>query len=333
LFQTEPIIWLQSLASPALTRLMTGVTTLGYTPVYIVLVLTLAFGVRLRPTLVVLVAILLSGVLTASLKDGLAFPRPSSIDVRVGEPGDPSPPLDVVDRGGAPDFWSLPTDEARAAFREREPDSYGFPSGHVSTATAFLVALALAFRRKSLLGFAAFWVPLMALSRMYFGRHFLADVLGGAAVGLVGVLAALLLLRSFEQDTSPRPRAIHLVPLSATAVVLVVLAALVPALDAENIGRLVGVVATYGLLTATGFPRDDGSLWRRAGRVLGGILLFASATLVVGFALEVGGLEDTRTGTLVGSGLGTAAALGGAIAASRGLRLYAPAPSGARGTS
>ena len=235
MFQTEPIIWLQSLASPALTWCMTAVTTLGYAPVYVAGVLVLAFGVRMRPTLAVLVTILLSGILTETLKSTLAFPRPSSVDGRVGEPGNPSPPSAVVDRGGGSDFWAPPTAEARAAFQERGSDGYGFPSGHVSTATAFLLALAVWFRRKAVLGVAAVWVPLMALSRMYLGRHFLADVLGGVAVGLVAVFAAWLLLRPFERDESPRPRAVGLVPLSGVTAVLLGTTALLAAVDAGNV--------------------------------------------------------------------------------------------------
>lgn len=333
MFQTEPVLWLQHLATPALTWVLTAVTTLGYTPVYIVLILVLAFGVRLRATLVVLVALLLSGILTASLKNGLALPRPSSIDARVGEPGDPSPPVAVVERGGAPDFWSLPTSEARTAFREQRPDSDGFPSGHVSTAIAFLVALALAFRRKRLFAVAAIWVPLMALSRMYLGRHFLADVLGGGVVGLIGVLAALLLLRPLERDRARRPSARGLVPLAVTCAALVALAPLIEALDVENIGRLVGVLATYAFLVATGFPSDRASTWRRAGRVLTAFFLFVAATIGLTFIIDLVGLGGTRTGTLVAQTLGTALALVGTIALSKRAWLYVEMGTAARETT
>jgi len=332
MFQTEPIIWLQNLASPALTWCMTAVTTLGYAPVYVAGVLVLAFGVRMRPTLAVLVTILLSGILTESLKSALAFPRPSSVDVRVGEPGDPSPPSAVVDRGGGSDFWAPPAAEARTVFRERGSDSYGFPSGHVSTATAFLFALAVWFRRKAVLGVAAVWVPLMALSRMYLGRHFLADVLGGVAVGLVAVLAALLLLRPFERDESPRPRAAGLIPLAAVTAVLLGTTVMLRAVDAGNVGRFLGVVATYGFLVATGFPRDDGSLRRRTARVLSAALLFAAVTLVGGRITELVGIADTRAGALLVQALGVALSLCGAVAVSRRTRLYLSAASPPRDT-
>ena len=38
------------------------------------------------------------------------------------------------------------------------------------------------------------WIPAMALSRMYLGRHFLGDVLGGMGVGVIAVAIAFLAL-------------------------------------------------------------------------------------------------------------------------------------------
>ena len=83
MFQTEPILWLQSLGSPPLTWLLYAVTLLGYTPVYVALLLVLAFAVRLRPSLAVLGGVLLSGILTEGFKDAVAYPRPDEVDDRI----------------------------------------------------------------------------------------------------------------------------------------------------------------------------------------------------------------------------------------------------------
>jgi len=53
MFQAEPVLWLQGFASPALTWLLRGVTLLGYAPVYVGLILFLAFAVRFRSALYV----------------------------------------------------------------------------------------------------------------------------------------------------------------------------------------------------------------------------------------------------------------------------------------
>ena len=65
MFEVDPNLWLQSFSSPWLTAVMRAVSSLGYEWFYIALIIGLAFGVRLRPTLGVLLAVLLAGIATA----------------------------------------------------------------------------------------------------------------------------------------------------------------------------------------------------------------------------------------------------------------------------
>ena len=118
--------------SPALTWLLSVVSLLGYSSVYVVLLL--GAGLRRAPA-------------TEPRRDrrrdpgrafwwrasrrGVALPRPDEVDSRVRS-GAQGPPVALVERGGAPDFWSLPRPEAIAAVRARAQHNYGFPSGHVA---------------------------------------------------------------------------------------------------------------------------------------------------------------------------------------------------------
>ena len=71
----------------------------------------------------------------------------------------------------------------------RDPRNASFPSSHAANAFALAMVLAARWRR----GTVAFLVAaaLVAFSRMYLDRHFLSDVLCGAAIGvLCGGLAA-----------------------------------------------------------------------------------------------------------------------------------------------
>src|SRR5690606_31197199 len=74
LFQVDPNLWLQSLASPFLTWLMLGVSLLGLTLFYVALIVVLGFGVRLRPTLGVMLALLIAGTATNAAKTGFELP-------------------------------------------------------------------------------------------------------------------------------------------------------------------------------------------------------------------------------------------------------------------
>jgi membrane-associated phospholipid phosphatase len=213
MFQVEPILWLQAHASTPLTWLMSTVTLLGYAPAYAAAALVaLVFGVRRRPVLAVALALILSSLLAEGLKAGFALPRPSDVDSRVVTlgPGAGARPAAAVERGGAPGFWSLPSAAAIAVVRARPHANYGFPSGHVAAAVSLVLAAGLFFGSWRFAVSGLPWPLLMALSRLYLGRHFLADVIGGMLVGCLAFAVTALLLRGRTGSGSRRAgRATH----------------------------------------------------------------------------------------------------------------------------
>src|SRR5215204_3319799 len=133
MFELHPIIWLQSWESPALTAVMNGISLLGYTRAYVAIAIFLAFALRLRAAIALLVVVGLSGALTDIAKTAAATPRPDMAG------------------NGAVQALSLYGKELRhrdADTPTEIEDSYGFPSGHVTATTAFAVGLALLFRWK-----------------------------------------------------------------------------------------------------------------------------------------------------------------------------------------
>jgi undecaprenyl-diphosphatase len=66
----------------------------------------------------------------------------------------------------------------------RTIDPHSFPSGHAARAT-LLAVLCIALGPPWLGLTIALWAPLMALSRVMTGVHYLTDLLGGMLVGLV----------------------------------------------------------------------------------------------------------------------------------------------------
>jgi len=66
----------------------------------------------------------------------------------------------------------------------RRTDPHSFPSGHA--ARAFLIAaLVVAWGPAWLAPILVLWAPLVALARVATGLHYLSDVVGGLALGLV----------------------------------------------------------------------------------------------------------------------------------------------------
>ncbi len=314
MFEVEPNLWLQAFASPALTQLMLAVTALGYEWFYILLVVVLAFGVRLRPTLGVLLALLLAGLATQAAKPGFQLPRPTDVDPRVLHDAAASGAL--VEHGGASGLFALPSPEALEAIRAQPAPDYGFISGHVAGASALCLAVLLCFRirhRGLWLALGA-WPLLMALSRMYLGRHFLGDVLGGLLAGIAAACAASALL------SAPPRRAFAV--LAALALGLCALAPFTALLDQPTLGRLAGLVVVLGVLDRRGFPDDHASPWRRIAR----IACLAATYVVVKHATDaLGGAAGWSHGALAWLPLTAAATaamfLCGVVVAER-LRLF-----------
>lgn len=78
-----------------------------------------------------------------------------------------------------------------------EPSEWSFPSGHTTAAIAFATAITLRHKK-------AWWVyvpaALMAFTRLYLFVHFPTDILGGAAVGVIGGFTANYLTKLIFKD-------------------------------------------------------------------------------------------------------------------------------------
>jgi hypothetical protein len=155
-------------------------------------------------------------------------------------------------------LWAQELRQREADTPTEVEDSYGFPSGHVSTTTAFAVGLAmLAGGRRRKWAVVVAWIAAMAVSRMYLGRHFLADVIGGVCVGLGAVAVAWFVLKLdhlVRESRAHHPWPAHRV--MAVAVVLAGGALLAGLPDAGDAGRLLGTAAgTLFLVTHDVFTR------------------------------------------------------------------------------
>ena len=237
MFDVDPIIWLQSLSSPALTAVMNGISLLGYTRAYMAFATLIIFAFRQRAAIALLVLIGLSSAFTDIAKVAAATPRPDWVDGRV-------------------QALSLYAER----LRERNPDTptqtedtYGFPSGHVSATTTFFVAAGVLFKwRRRGWSFAAAAILAMAASRMYLGRHFPIDVAGGVGIGLLAVAVGFWVLQLANLARESREHdpgyAAHRV--MVVALVLAGGALLVGLPDAGDAGRLLGtatgVIALVG---------------------------------------------------------------------------------------
>jgi len=196
-FELDPILWLQSWESPVLTGVMNGISLLGYTRAFVVFATVLVFGFGQRAAIALLVVIALNGALTDIAKTAVATPRPDWVEGQVR---------------------ALSTYAER--LRGREPDSdtemedtYGFPSGHVSATTAFLVGAALLFNwRRRGWTLAVSGIAVMAVALVLSAGALLVGLPDAGDVGrLLGTATGVLFLvesRVFEFARSRSARAL-----------------------------------------------------------------------------------------------------------------------------
>jgi membrane-associated phospholipid phosphatase len=154
--EIEWIVVLQHAAD--LRRLFSYANSLGYGSIpYVVglvyLCVSRPWGLRLH----LLTA--LNGCMISILKTAFHLPRPYQLDPRI----------QAMDSTG----------------------SYGMPSGHVQGAAGTWFMLASALRNRWAWFIAGLLVFAVALSRVYFGVHFISDTVGGLVAG-AGMVALLL---------------------------------------------------------------------------------------------------------------------------------------------
>ncbi len=145
--------------NPVANAFLTWFTFTAETVFMVFLVAALYLGGYRKEALVVAVVLLVTNVITYGLKYLIARPRPSDLGI-------------------------LP---------ESEP---AFPSGHTSNAFAFATALSYYHRKAA--PFLFVWALLIAFSRVFLGFHYVTDLLGGAAVGIVVSLVVIQIAKRYD---------------------------------------------------------------------------------------------------------------------------------------
>jgi len=324
MFETDANLWLQAFDAPWLLWCMVAVSELGTTAAYTAAILLLAFGARFRPTLGVLLGLVITGAVTGLFKLGFALPRPSEVDARVLNKGEAGHAL--VEDGAADTFWGLPGDQAIDAVRAAGEMDYGFISGHSSAAMAFMLGIALffGFRRRWAWALAIGWALLVGLSRMYLGRHFLADVLGGWIAGALAAWLAWRFVRAIESGDAGRHAWAWTVALASVGAILLS-SIRWPFVLPGSAGELAGVLVCLFVASRVG-AFDESGVVRRLLRTALALVLGFGIDALTRWAWDAGDWPDTHPLAFVFPAVGYPLAILGTFFVARGLRLYRPLP-------
>lgn len=246
LFDTQVNHFLQSFQTPFITVLMLVVSLFGSQPFLMLAAGFIFFRVGWKKEFVFAQMILWSFIVTDFLKELLYLPRPLQVD---------------------PSLLSFNEYLPRFLF-ESVADNPGFPSGHVCSTVVFWGAVRLRFpgRFQKIVGITL--TVLMPLSRMYLGRHFLGDVIGGFLLGILILLAASAPLIQSQRD--PLFLKDYKNKMFAGYFLLPLLLNVIPFFPASELGRLFGFNTAILCLLSFDFFKNS---------VLG-ITQFLTATVV-----------------------------------------------------
>lgn len=147
--------------------------SLGIPVVFLAIGMVKRRKIWVRHALIILLGIALGGLISAGLKRTIREPRPYEVDTRIKQ-------LSV---GG----------------------SNSFPSGHTVEATAAAIGFSfILFRTPLSIVLSISWALLIMFSRIVLGVHNFTDILGGVAIGCLGILITHHLFEVRQLENSQR---------------------------------------------------------------------------------------------------------------------------------
>ena len=152
-------------------------------PVVALAIAVFLFGMDRKKGFLLLQVVIAAAIGAELLKDLIALPRPLYVDNAIRFLDNVRPNEAPFTGMGAESFWSVLPQSVVDYWRADGSAHWGMPSGHVSATVAVWAGLSLLTRKPAFAGIAAFMAVGVGASRMYLGKHFLADVVGGAVLG------------------------------------------------------------------------------------------------------------------------------------------------------
>ena len=305
MFQTEPIIYLQSLGNQWFTHFMIQIPNMGTAQFLVPIIVVAIFGVDFKKGFLLFQLFLWTNLVTETFKILVGFPRPDFVDNRVINLELGIKNTSPFSGNGMKSIFALPDKQILKAFRLQEACELGFPSGHVSLTTALWGGIAIVFNNRIIRILTSFVIVLMAFSRVYLGRHFIGDVLGGAIVGLISLVVFAHFLKSpikhdfFKKENFELAfKRQNLFFYCFTFIIPIMLIAL-SLVSSNTAGSFFGMNVAYLLIIRKGIPSDVGSTEQRATRAFIALLLFAVSKIILECWFGTAGTTNCRQFILI----------------------------------
>jgi len=253
--------------------------------------------------------LLWTGLVTEILKILVAFPRPDFVDNRVLNLESGTKNTSPFSGNEPKGIFVIPDKQVIGAFRLQEAftfSPFGFPSGHVAITTALWGGTATVFNNRIIRILTPFVIVAMAFSRVYLGRHFIEDVLGGAIVGLIFLILFTHFLKSSLKDDLFKKESFELAFRRQNLLfycfmfVIPIIFIALSLISADVAGVFLGTSVAYVLIIRKGIPDDTGGVAQRATRVFIALLLLGVSSLILNFWFKTAGATNYLQFTLIG---------------------------------
>ena len=294
MFQTELILFLQSFETKFLNYFFQFWTQIGFSRWALLIMFCVLFGISFRYGFILIQAMLLDGLTSLWLKEVFALPRPAHVDLNVKLIGESAPNLTHFKSQGAKSFFGRLPQDVVASLRGNPPGSWGFPSGHTSNTMTLGGLLFLIAKKPWVKVVSAAIVVFVPLSRMYLGRHFLADILGGYVIGLAfvflfykGVIKNSWLFSFLTRKPQQLCWNIKVVLFFFYMCIVPFLFLLLPKINHEVVAAFLGLNIGFLLVWNRGIPDDEGSILQRSARVLIALVVYILAEQIFGGAFQL----------------------------------------------
>jgi PAP2 superfamily len=176
----------------------------------------------------------------------------------------------------------------------------------VALTTALWGGTATVFNNKIIRTLTPFVIIAMAFSRVYLGRHFIEDILGGALVGLISLIFFTHFLKSSLKDDFFKKESFELAFRRQNLIfycfmfVIPIIFIALSLISADVAGVFLGTNVAYVLIVRKGIPDDTGSSAQRATRVFITLLLLVVSSLILDIWFKTDGTINYLQFTLIG---------------------------------
>jgi hypothetical protein len=188
---------------------------------------------------------------------------------------------------GAKGFFEKLPNEVVNHYRGVRHYGYGFPSGHCSGATALWGSISAVFRKKAVHFIGVTSIFLVAFARLYFGKHFLIDVLGGLTLGMVviGINYFISSNKRFNGFDEKKNR-YSMTPINITYLIVIPIFIL-GLTKSKFAAQILGLNIGFLIISIKQIPIDSGSILKRIIRVITAIIIFVIINYLISYIYEI----------------------------------------------